>query len=203
MRLHSYVVARDVGFAPNPFHGYCTLATCKPVIRRHAEIGDWIVGTGPTDKGKQRNLIFVMKVEEVLTFDKYWNDPRFLCKRPNLRGSLKQAYGDNIYHRDKQTGEWHQENSHHSFPNGVLNEENLCQDVETTENVLISQSFSYWGKSGPEIPSNFLSESFNLKARRGHKNNFNETHIERFLAWYQSLDQTGYLGEPIDFTKTG
>ncbi len=27
---------RDYGFAPNPFHGICTLATCKPVIRRVA-----------------------------------------------------------------------------------------------------------------------------------------------------------------------
>src|SRR5712671_5339411 len=34
MRLYSYVVARDFGFAPNPFFGVCTLATCKPDIRK-------------------------------------------------------------------------------------------------------------------------------------------------------------------------
>src|SRR5262245_31415483 len=45
VRLYSYVVARDYGFAPNPFYGFCTLATCKPDIRRTADIGDWIVGT--------------------------------------------------------------------------------------------------------------------------------------------------------------
>lgn len=27
---YSYVVARDFGFAPNPFNGFLTLATCKP-----------------------------------------------------------------------------------------------------------------------------------------------------------------------------
>lgn len=28
-----YVIPYDTGFAPNPFHGLCTLATCKPQIR--------------------------------------------------------------------------------------------------------------------------------------------------------------------------
>ena len=38
MKLFSYVVARDFAFAPNPFHGYCTLATCKPIIRRVTQV---------------------------------------------------------------------------------------------------------------------------------------------------------------------
>src|SRR5882762_6472831 len=46
VRLYSYVVARDFGFAPNPFYGFCTLATCKPRIRAHACVGDWVLGTG-------------------------------------------------------------------------------------------------------------------------------------------------------------
>ncbi|MFH1865797.1 MAG: hypothetical protein ABIK85_07930, partial [Candidatus Eisenbacteria bacterium] len=39
MRLFSYIVARDYGFAPNPFCGVCTLATCKPKIRESASVG--------------------------------------------------------------------------------------------------------------------------------------------------------------------
>ena len=35
-RLFSYVVRYDYGFAPNPFEGCCTIATCKPQIRRAA-----------------------------------------------------------------------------------------------------------------------------------------------------------------------
>ena len=52
--LFSYVVRYDSGFAPNPFHGFCTLATCKPGIRAHANVGDWVVGTasgGPPVRG--------------------------------------------------------------------------------------------------------------------------------------------------------
>ena len=37
--LYSYVITRDYGFAPNPFGGICTLATCKPGIRNHAKVG--------------------------------------------------------------------------------------------------------------------------------------------------------------------
>ena len=45
-RAYIYVVARDFGFAPNPFHGFLTLATCKPHIRKDAQVDDWVVGMG-------------------------------------------------------------------------------------------------------------------------------------------------------------
>ena len=40
MRVFSYIVTHDTGYAPNPFHGFLTLACCKPLIRRTAEVGD-------------------------------------------------------------------------------------------------------------------------------------------------------------------
>ena len=43
MRVFSYVGASDSGFAPNPFHGTCTLASCKPQIRRSVKSVDLIV----------------------------------------------------------------------------------------------------------------------------------------------------------------
>ena len=77
MRLYSYVVARDFGFAPNPFGGTCTLATCKPDIRQRAVVGDWVVGlTSAADRGVL-GLVYVMRVDEVLTYDTYWRDARF------------------------------------------------------------------------------------------------------------------------------
>jgi hypothetical protein len=47
MKLYCYIVTHDTGFSPNPFHGYCTLACCKPTIRRTAKEGDWVVGLTP------------------------------------------------------------------------------------------------------------------------------------------------------------
>ena len=78
MKLFSYVVARDFGFAPNPFYGFCTLCTCKPIIRRVASVGDWIVGTGSKAcVGRQNQVVFAMRVTETLTLDEYWAAPRF------------------------------------------------------------------------------------------------------------------------------
>ena len=119
MKLYSYVVARDFGFAPNPFFGFCTLATCKPKIRKHALVGDWVVGTGAkVAYGYSGRLIFAMQVSEVLDFDTYWKDSRFFLKRPNLTGSLQVLYGDNIYHHVGKR--WVQADSHHSDENGRL-----------------------------------------------------------------------------------
>jgi hypothetical protein len=44
--VYVYVVDRDFGFAPNPFYGVLTLATCKPRIRSVASMGDWVIGVG-------------------------------------------------------------------------------------------------------------------------------------------------------------
>jgi hypothetical protein len=64
MRYFSYVVARDYGFAPNPFLGICTLATCKPDIRKAAGVGDWIFGTGSAKWKLTGHLVFAMNVTE-------------------------------------------------------------------------------------------------------------------------------------------
>ncbi len=75
--LYIYVVTRDFGFAPNPFHGYCTLATCKPGIRRVAQVGDWVMGVGGSRLHAAGRCIYLMNVSEVLPFDTYWSDNRF------------------------------------------------------------------------------------------------------------------------------
>jgi hypothetical protein len=69
LRLYSYKVARDFGFAPNPFYGLCTLATCKPNIRKAAQVGDWVVGTGSKPNRLEGRLVFAMEVSETLAFD--------------------------------------------------------------------------------------------------------------------------------------
>lgn len=153
MRLYSYIVARDFGFAPNPFHGFCTLATCKPRIRAVASSGDWVVGTGAKSKyNLAGRLVYAMRVAEVLDFTSYWNDPRFLAKRPVLNGSLKLVYGDNIYRRVGKR--WAQADSHHSLDNGRPNEANIEQDTGA-DRVLIATKFVYWGASAPTIQSRF------------------------------------------------
>src|SRR6185295_10141314 len=137
-KVYIYVVDRDFGFAPNPFHGYCTLATCKPGIRNRAEVGDWVIGMGGARLKATGRCIFAMRVSEKLTFNEYWESPRFLDKKPVRNGSLKMIVGDNIYYFDTGVGEWSQADSHHSNADGSINRDNLARDTQSN-NVLVSQ----------------------------------------------------------------
>ncbi len=201
MRLFSYVVARDYGFAPNPFLGVCTLATCKPIIRRVASTGDWIIGTGSSKRNRRDVLVYAMRITETMTFNEYWEDERFHRKRPNLRGSKKQAFGDNIYFKD-DADQWHQRDSHHSYRGGAPNPHNIQNDTQT-DKILLSTDFAYWGGSGPEIPPKFRNYGgFDICARRNYKNQFPEGLVNEFIAWFRSLGVNGFQGAPLDWPRT-
>lgn len=201
MRVFSYVVARDYGFAPNPFWGYCTLATCKPQIRNSALAGDWVVGTGSVKYSLHENLVYAMRVTEAMTYEDYWRDPRFLQKRPVLNGSTVQWFGDNIYHRNPRTRRWMQESSHHSRDNGRPNRKNIERDT-STDRVLVSDDYVYFGRSAPRLPAQFRRIGSELwKNGAGHKCNFPETYVERIVAWIRSLDVSGCVDDPAEFAE--
>lgn len=151
-----YVVARDFGFAPNPFHGVCTLATCKPTIRRIARLGDWVIGMGGLRLRATGRCLFAMEVTAKMAFDEYWNEPRFALKRPLRNGSLKMAVGDNIYHRGPD-GDWIQADSHHSHPDGTPDQSNIEVDTNS-DAVLLSSNFYYFGSAAPPIPASILAD---------------------------------------------
>ena len=161
-----YVVDRDFGFAPNPFHGMCTLATCKPRIRKHAHIGDWVIGMGGRRLKLVGHCVFAMKVTQALSFNEYWEDHVFLDKRPVRNGSRVMMVGDNIYHRNGCDEGWIQLDSHHSLPDGSPNELNIDKDTKVNR-VLISREFFYFGSIAPEVPGELL-DSIGFENRIGH-----------------------------------
>lgn len=163
-RGYSYVVRRDYGFAPNPFYGFLTLATCKPKIRKKAQVGDFIIGIAPVKFANK--LVFMAKVSKVITFNEYWNNEEYACKKPIMNGSFKKLYGDNIYHQ-LENGEWMQENSHHSNQGGSINMVNLKKDTGTTDQVLIADEFFYFGQSMINIPAKYVAH---IRIKREHRN---------------------------------
>jgi hypothetical protein len=199
VRLYSYVVRYDIGFAPNPFHGWCTLATCKQDIRARAQVGDWIVGTGSKTHGLSDRLVYAMRVEEILDFDAYWVDPRFARKRPNLRGSLKNVYGDNIYHRGSEGG-WVQENSRHSLEDGSPNFGHVSQDTKA-DAVLISRNFVYYGGSGPVIPAHLRSgHGMDLvHGRPSYRVGFPGRMRDAVIDWIRDDLEEGLQADPRDW----
>ncbi len=201
VNLYTYVVRHDFAFAPNPFFGFCTLATCKPDIRRTAPVGSFIVGTGCAARKRRGQLVYYMKVSESLTFDAYWSDVRFYMKRPFLRGNRMRAFGDNIYHRNPVGDAWLQESSYHSLHSGKANPVNVKTDTRTNR-VLVGTEFAYWGGSGPRIPEQFRDyEGDDVCATRGHRVNFSEGLAVDFISWIHSLKCHGVVGRPFEWAK--
>jgi hypothetical protein len=151
-RLFTYTIPIDDGAAPNPFHGMCSLAICKPGIRRVAQKGDWIAGLGskyaPSGDLSAR-LVYAMRVEAVVSLREYderapaeWPD-----RIPDIRSlDLSRRLGDCIYDYS------------HRLPkqrSGVHGPENVETDL-SGENVLISRDFFYFGSRAMKLPDDLL-----------------------------------------------
>ncbi len=96
VHLYSYVVEHDHGWAPNSQGKYCSLVYCKfsksgtkKNLVETIQEGDWILGTGgsgPHSSG-HRSIIYLMRVDEKMPFQRYLTEPRFEGRldRTNLR----------------------------------------------------------------------------------------------------------------------
>jgi hypothetical protein len=185
--LFSYVLAHDRGFAPNPHYGYCTLACCKPVVRRSAEVGDWVVGTGSANNVGHDKLVYAMRVTEKLTFEEYSRDPRFKRKIPKP-GAVSER-GDNIYYKGKN-GRWKQREGYHK-------EKHMKHDL-SGKYVLISDHYYYFGGEAVTIPKRFRGV---IKKGPGHKCRFEEGFVVRFFGWLEGKYEPGLMGNPSNASK--
>ena len=201
--LFSYIVRYDSGFAPNPFHGYCTLATCKPGIRRHAQLGDWLVGTGSNARAVRRGgyLVYAMRVTEVLSTEEYWADGRFEGKKPDMYYNWIAASGDNIYEPIGR-GQWRQLSSYHSADDGSPSEAHTARDTRV-KRILVSDDFIYFGAEGTELPARFRDggEQNLLRSRRNYQRERREEVVAAFEDWFRSLGVQGFQGKPWDWMK--
>lgn len=155
------------------------------------------MGTGSALRHRGGDLVYAMRVDETVTFEQYWQDERFRRKRPTMRSSLKMAYGDNIYHRGS-AGEWLQEDSRHTLPDGTANSGHVARDT-SADVVLVSEHYSYFGGNGPAVPTHLRTEhGQDLIAGRGHRCRFSPERVAAVLAWLSGLER-GYLGDPTDW----
>ncbi|MFC1745540.1 hypothetical protein ACFL35_16210 [Candidatus Riflebacteria bacterium] len=190
MKLYSYVIRSDSGFAPNPFYGFCTLATCKPVIRKTCKAGDWIIGTGSVEEGRPGKLVYAMKVDEVIPLEIYGSNEKFTKKIPVIDGTPEQRCGDNIYFIDKK-GKWIQRPGRHQ-------KEHIKRDLKG-KNALIAREFYYFGKDNEvEFPEEF---NIFINKTQGHKCNFPREPVEKFITWIRDNFKPGRHGFPLRFSR--
>jgi hypothetical protein len=188
MKVYSYVLRCDTGFAPNPFWGYCTLAACTPNhMGIRPQIGDWIIGTESIAKGNK--LIYAMQIKFIMSFDNYYTDRRFKMKIPVIKSEdWRQHCGDNIYYKN-QSGKWKQHSSiFHDKP------ENKRQDLKHPY-VFIAKRFYYFGCKAENIPSKYNSLVWK---RQGVKCKHFPKVAEDFLTWLQTNFRRGIHGNPRD-----
>jgi hypothetical protein len=185
-KIYSYVVKKDTGVAPNVDGGICTLALCKPVIRRCAQDADWVVGLWPVSKRSKSDrlcITYAMEVGQILPLARYWGDARFGYKKPR-----ESSTPDNIYRPDR---------------NGKL--ERVCTWVHPSPgdqerdldgiNVLVAKQFWYFGCVPKKLPQEF--HCLDLKgSRRNHKITvWDDPRMKGFIKW---LGKPGIIGGPRD-----
>ncbi|MBU0555687.1 MAG: hypothetical protein KKD64_11405 [Alphaproteobacteria bacterium] len=202
--VYVYAISHDLGFAPNPFGGFCTLACCKPNIRARAKHGDWIVGLTGTKLRPAMRCIYAMVVTGDMTFDEYWNNPEFAARRPKRNGTAKKLVGDNIYHRTDINADWVQENSVHSLEDGSQCPINTKHDTRINR-ILVSNRFIYFGASAQSLPDQIRAElTYERNVRDYRRYATDET--PRLIGWLipqMAAHPNAVLGDPINFDASG
>ena len=195
LKMWSYRIVHDKQFAPNPFKGVLTLATCKPLIRRskESESGVWLAGfaaysvkDGLRPKKGRELLIYLAKISEVMTMQDYWKE--YPQKRAQKCGEeFEEYYGDNIYDENLHLAN---DNHHKDW--------DFKRDI-SGKNVLICKEFYYFAPDSRLVVPNEFDEL--VYKRRGQTLVQNNDLIQKFIDYVRSCakddfgKQQGILGD--------
>lgn len=189
--LHMYTMTADSGFAPYVTKDWISLACCAGPVRKDTKIGYFVLGVaGKTMKGvKQHTPIFLMKVDEKLTFDEYYKDLRFIGRADNIYRKKGEEYiQDRRYVKDKR----------------YIKEHEGENDARKSEYVLLSRNFYYFGdywKKNEDIYK--FTKAFCSKIGFRHtgggqykKLSINKKYVRDFLDYIKKNFDTGVIGNP-------
>lgn len=191
MRLFSYKLINDSGFAPNPFFEALTLATCKPQMRKSKKVGDWIAGFTSEalcgdGVGKER-LIYLMQVTSKIHMSDYFSHTSVQDKIPDLkRNEFVYKAGDNIY-RPQGSDFVQLENKNHTL-------EDKKYDLSGIY-VLISTDFYYFGRNPLEIPDSLRPKIPIGQSAHGHLTHNLEQALE-FIKYVKEKFKIGVHSAP-------
>ena len=194
-RLFTYVIKTDAGFAPNPFHGVCTLNCCKPVIRRVAQVGDWVAANTSADfPAGPGLLVYAMRVTGKMPMSEYdaWTQRELPEKLPFARSrDYSRRAGDSMY------------DFSHNPPtrrrDGFHAPEEMERDLDG-DYTLLSEHFYYFERFPVELPEHHRPV---IHERRAHKSDRNDPYVESFMEWITSEFEPNRLyGMPSDMPRT-
>jgi len=191
MTLYTYCLRYDDGAAPNPYWGVCSLAICKPAIRRTASVGDWVVGLGSKHSpigDISSQVVYAMHVTQVLTMEEYdaFCRKHLRKKIPDWRSTdFRKRMGDSIYEYSGPRPR---------LRRSVHGEGNQKTDL-AGRNVLLSDHFYYFGNKPVELPGDLLGL---VHGTQGHKSRANDRRAPRFVQWIEGegFRKNVLLGQP-------
>lgn len=172
MNAYAYIVPIDDGAAPNPYGGMCTLAICKPNLRKIAQVDDWVFGFS---HNKERLcLIYAMKITEVLSMEAYdaFTKESLNIKIPNMKSNdIRYHMGDSVYDFGLDTI---------TLREGVHSRCTKEMDL-AGKNVLMSNQFYYFGSKSIELP-----KSLNLNVNMNDDFiQLNDEVFQMFFEWFE------------------
>lgn len=194
-KIYSYVLRYDDGGAPNPFWGICTLTICKPIIRKNAQIGDWVIGTGSKNTNLNDgeyydftdSIVYAMKITDIKSLKEYddYCNRSLPNKIPNWKTKdWRLKVGDCIYDYSKE--------NEIIIRKGVHNETNREKDL-SGENALLSNHFYYFGQEARCLPSKLKGI---IKKNQGHKIIKETFLIEKFESWITQFEKNRLYAAP-------
>jgi len=181
--LFSYCVPSDSGRAPNPFWSVCTLVICKPPIRRKAEVGDWIVGTGSKNArcgDMSGKVVYIMEVTKKIRMAAYDALTRESLpeKIPDWHSAdPRRKVGDSIY--DFTSGSPVLRKGVRVHATAKLRQRDL-----RGEYALLSEHFWYFGNRAVPLPPELMEL---VQQRQGFKRPSIQHLLAPFLEWVTGL----------------
>ena len=200
-RLFSYKLTHDTGFAPNPFWGVLTLATCKPRIRLLKRKGDWIAGFTSKklcgDPVGEEKLVYLMEVTDKLSFSDYFESTLYRGKIPDLsKSQCVFMAGDNIYRPTAPVAPFF--NDFEQIENSYHTENNKQRDL-SGKFILASSRFFYFGRRALGIPPDIHPDI--PKGQSAHGTLTHETAALKFIDYIVSRYSAGVHGAPHSWPK--
>ncbi|HLH24713.1 MAG TPA: hypothetical protein VK066_19500 [Chloroflexota bacterium] len=178
--LYTYCIRYDNGAAPNPYWGICTLVICKPQIRRAAQVGDWIVGTGSRSSPLgdiSGQVVYAMKVTKKMTMAEYdsFTIDQLPQKIPDWGGSdYRRRIGDSIYDFSVDPP---------AQRRGIHTEDRRERDLGG-HFALLSDHYVYFGDQPKRLPEHLLPI---VRHGQGHRSRANDPYLDDFVDWIAGL----------------
>lgn len=174
-RLYRYILTSDDGMAPCVDGGRITLATCKPVVRRVARPGDWVLGFFGRRSGPG-TLAWAARIGETLDHFDYQRSHSSRADAVYAEGpDGRPVFLRPDYHSARM--DW-------------------TKDLSAPALIFDPDHSWYLGEKARLVPSSLIHLAPN---GQGHRVNFRRPgDYEDLLSWLTTLGAPGIHGRPRD-----